>query len=65
MAHPTIANSWLYDVHVYPKNVVAGGPSIDKDVTSEENKHETAGIGKDVKWIIKPSIPADILDAKK
>ena len=65
MAHPTIANSWLYDVHVYPKNVVAGGPSIDKDVTSEGNKHETAGIGNDVKWIIKPSIPADIADAKK
>lgn len=65
MAHPTTPNSWLYDVHVYPKNVVAGGPSIDKDVTSEGNKHETAGIGKDVKWIIKPSIPADISDAKK
>lgn len=65
MAHPTEKNSWLYDVHVYPKNVVAGAPSIDKDVTSEGNKHDSANIGNIVTWIIKPSIPADIADAVK
>lgn len=65
MAHPTEENSWLYDVHVYPKNVVAGAPSIDKDVTSEGNKHDSANIGDIVTWIIKPSIPADIADAVK
>ena len=65
MAHPTIPNSWLYDVHVYPKNVVAGAPSIDKDVTSEDNKHDSANIGENVTWIIKPSIPADIEEASK
>lgn len=65
MAHPTNQNSWLYDVHVYPKNVVAGAPSIDKDVTSEGNKHDSANIGNIVTWIIKPSIPADIADAVK
>ena len=65
MAHPTNQNSWLYDVHVYPKNVVAGAPSIDKDVTSEGNKHDSANIGNIVTWIIKPSIPDDIKDAVK
>ena len=64
MAHPTEKNSWLYDVHVYPKNVVAGAPSIDKDVTQEGNKHDSANIGEKVTWIIKPSIPADIAGAK-
>lgn len=65
MAHPTNPNSWLYDVHVYPKNVVAGAPSIEKDVTQEGNKHDSANIGDTVTWIIKPSIPEDIADAKQ
>lgn len=65
MAHPTNQNSWLYDIHVYPKNVVAGAPNIDKDVTLEGNKHETSNIGENVTWIIKPSIPEGIKDAKK
>ena len=66
MAHPTEANSWLYDVHVYPKNViVTGEPSIDKDVTAENNKHDSANIGDKVTWIIKPSIPADIAGATR
>ena len=65
MAHPTEKNSWLYDVHVYPKNVVADAPNIDKDVTSEGNKHDSANIGENITWIIKPSIPADIADAVK
>ncbi len=65
MAHPTNPNSWLYDVHVYPKNVVADAPNIDKDVTSEGNKHDSANIGENITWIIKPSIPADIADAVK
>lgn len=65
MAHPTNPNSWLYDVHVYPKNViVTGEPSIDKDVTQENNKHDSANIGETVTWIIKPSIPANIAGAK-
>lgn len=64
MAHPVEQNSWLYDVHVYPKNVVTGEPGVDKFVTEEENKHDTANIGDNVTWIIKSNIPADIADAK-
>lgn len=63
MAHPT-ENEWIYDVHVYPKNVVDNGkPTIDKSVTTSGNKHNTANINQDVLWIIEPQIPKDIATA--
>ena len=65
MTNPVTGEGWIYDVHVYPKNVLAGEASIDKDVTSEGNKHDTSDIGKNVTWIIKPSIPQDIFYSNK
>lgn len=63
MAHPT-ENEWIYDVHVYPKNVVDNGrPTIDKSVTESGTKHDTANINQDVLWIIEPQIPKDIATA--
>ena len=63
MAHPT-ENEWIYDVHVYPKNVVDNGkPTIDKSVTTSGNKHDSANINQDVLWIIEPQIPKDIATA--
>ena len=65
MTNPVTGEGWIYDVHVYPKNVLSGNPSIDKDVTSEDNKHDTSDIGKNVNWIIKPSIPKDVYHSKQ
>ena len=65
MGNPVTGEGWIYDVHVYPKNVLSGTPSIDKDVTSEGNKHDTSDIGKNVTWIIKPSIPQDVYHSAK
>ena len=63
MAHPT-ENEWIYDVHVYPKNVVDNGkPTIDKSVTTSGNKHDSANINQDVLWIIEPQITKDIATA--
>ena len=63
MAHPT-ENEWIYDVHVYPKNVVDNGkPTINKSVTDSGNKHNTANINQDVLWIIEPQITKDIATA--
>lgn len=63
MAHPT-ENEWIYDVHVYPKNVVDNGkPKINKSVTNSGNKHDSANINEDVLWIIEPQIPKDIATA--
>ncbi len=63
MAHPT-ENKWIYDVHVYPKNVVDNGiPTIDKSVTTSGNKHDSANINQDILWIIEPQIPKDIATA--
>ena len=64
MTNPN-GDGWIYDVHVYPKNVLSGNATIDKDVTSEGNKHDTSDIGKNVTWIIKPSIPQDVYHSKK
>lgn len=64
MAHPT-NNEWIYDVHVYPKNVVDDGvPKIDKSVDTSGDKHHTANINQEIKWIIEPQIPKDIATAK-
>ena len=63
MAHPA-ENEWIYDVHVYPKNVVDNGkPTINKSVTDSGNKHNTANINQDVLWIIEPQITKDIATA--
>lgn len=63
MAHPT-ENEWIYDVHVYPKNVVEGVPKIDKFV-NEEDKSHTANINEEITWTITPQIPRGIATAKE
>lgn len=55
----TAGNGWIYDVHVYPKNVL-NTVTIDKFVTDLANKHDTAGAGDTVTWLITAPTPADI-----
>lgn len=54
-----------YNVHVYPKNTTEGSPEIHKSVTSTGNMHDTAHIGKDVTWIVEPTIPKGIASGKQ
>ncbi len=63
MAHPT-ENKWIYNVHVYPKNVVEGVPTINKFV-NEEDKSHTANINEEITWTITPQIPRGIATAKE
>lgn len=57
-------DGWIYDVHVYPKNEIAPGPDIDKDVTEIGNKEDTADISESVKWIIQTTLPDDVATCK-
>lgn len=57
-------DGWIYDVHVYPKNEIAPGPDIDKDVTEIGNKDDTADISESVKWIIQTTLPDDVATCK-
>jgi len=59
MTNPN-GESWNYDVHVYPKNIVKGGPDIDKDVSAIGNDDSGYNVGDEVEWIIRPEIPADL-----
>ena len=54
----TNAPKWLYDIHVYPKNLIhQGGPDIDKDVVNEGNNHAGENIGDVFPWIITTTVP--------
>lgn len=53
-------DGWLYTVNVYPKNDVANGPDVDKDVVDNGNNNGSADIGDIVTWIIKGDVPADL-----
>lgn len=50
LTHPTDRDTWLYDVHVYPKNAVTG---------ATKSVEDSAGVklGDDVKWTINADIP--------
>jgi fimbrial isopeptide formation D2 family protein len=50
MPLPTGANTWLYDVNVYPKNAVT-------DVTKTVDDADAFGLGDDVSWAITGSVP--------
>ncbi len=59
-------SEFLYDVHVYPKNLLhQDSPSISKDVKVEDNQHASFAYYEEFPWIIKTGIPADIASAKK
>lgn len=56
---------WLYDVHVYPKNLIhQAGPGISKDVMVEGNNHGSVDIHTAFPWIITTDIPSDIQSAQ-
>jgi len=50
LTHPTDRDTWLYDVHVYPKNAVSG---------ATKSVEDSAGVklGDDVVWTILADIP--------
>lgn len=50
ITNPTALNTWLYDVHVYPKNVVTGA-------TKTVDDSGDATIGDTVSWTISGDIP--------
>lgn len=59
------AQEFLYDVYVYPKNLIySEGPEIDKDVITEGNQDGAVDIGEDFNWIITTDIPTDVVDDK-
>lgn len=64
MTDPTDNDSWIYDVTVYPKNSLAPGPQIDKDITEVGNDDDTFDIGDIIHWILLPEVPADMANSK-
>lgn len=50
LTHPTSLSSWLYDVHVYPKNVVTGATKTVDDT-------DGAALGDVITWTITGDIP--------
>lgn len=66
MTDATNNNSWLYDIHAFPKNVVKyDTPDIDKAITEIDNKHETASAGETLSWIISSATPTTLNDYNK
>ncbi len=51
---------WLYTVNVYPKNDLAGGPEVDKDVTEVGNDTGTFDVGDEITYIIRGGVPGDL-----
>ncbi len=51
MSHPTNLNTWLYDIHVYPKNPAAA-------VTKAVTEGNSLALGENVTWTIKADVPA-------
>ncbi len=50
MTHPTELNSWLYDVHVYPKNATTSASKAVQD-------SQAISIGDEIEWTILADIP--------
>lgn len=59
LTHPTDLDTWIYDVHVYPKNLVTGAPVK----TVSDNEGTTLAVGDDIEWTITAPIPAGALTA--
>lgn len=62
MVDPTDHSSWMYDIHVYPKNTMADG-TIDKKVLDENGDKQLSvnkSIGEEVKWVIGMTFPGSI-----
>lgn len=55
LTNPVDSASWLYDVHVYPKNFAANTDKTVEDASS-------IAVGDDVNWSITSTIPADGTD---
>ena len=53
-------DGFIYDIHVYPKNNIEDGPKVNKDVTSLDNKHDTANMDEIVQWIVRAEVPSDL-----
>ena len=59
MTNPITNSSWLYDIHVYPKNTLAPG-TLQKHVLDDNGDPQssiTANIGEDVTWVISATVP--------
>lgn len=59
LTHPTDLNTWIYDVHVYPKNRVTDAPV--KTVSDDDGS--TLKVGDDIEWTITAPIPVGTLSA--
>lgn len=60
---PEGAQEFLYNIHVYPKNLIKqDGPKIDKDVVEEGNEDATVNIDEPFNWIILTDIPDDVAE---
>lgn len=60
---PEGTQEFLYDIHVYPKNLIKqDGPKIDKDVVEEGNNNATVNIDQPFNWIILTDIPDDVTE---
>lgn len=53
MTHPTDLNTWLYDVHVYPKNLQS---TVAKTV--DDGPGTTYEIGDEIDWTVTSPVPA-------
>lgn len=60
-----IGTAYLKKVHVYPKNIEAQFPEIDKDVKEIGNKNDSSKVGDIVPWIINVTVPTNIKDYKE
>lgn len=60
-----IGTAYLKKVHVYPKNIEAQFPEIDKDVKEIGNKNDSSKVGDIVPWIINVTVPNNIKDYKE
>jgi fimbrial isopeptide formation D2 family protein/LPXTG-motif cell wall-anchored protein len=56
----TNSAQWIYDVVVQPKNALVAGPTVNKDVTSYGNKHDSARVDETMTWILRGTVPADL-----
>lgn len=54
----------IYEIHVYPKNVLAGAPGVNMSVGANENKTTSIAAGETAEWIITAEVPLDIAGAK-
>lgn len=56
-------DNWTYTINIEPKNSVASGPLISKDVTEIDNDEDTFDIDETHTWIIRSGVPVDFANA--